>query len=223
MKNRIIENIDNNTLFIFVIIIVFVIYFFSFFDIKLNIIFGFIIAGLIVYYMYNDNLVVQNRNNELLDEKKKLIIPQPLKAIDYNEMVDFLFTIQDFHQYNQNAYEQMMMNIDYFFENYQNIIDDPEIAYLKYEMLFEQKINALNNLQSITYSLNPNTQYDKKLQNAIKRLDELLNVYIRKAYKIYANELYKKNIDERIIKKINDPDAYNSFENNDLFHFYVVV
>jgi hypothetical protein len=71
--------------------------------------------------------------------------------------------------------------------------------------------------------LNPNTQYDKKLQNAIKRLDELLNVYIRKAYKIYANELYKKNIDERIIKKINDPDAYNSFENNDLFHFYVVV
>jgi hypothetical protein len=126
-----------------------VIYFFSFFDIKLNIIFGFIIAGLIVYYMYNYNLVVQNRNNELLDEKKKLIIPQPLKAIDYNEMVDFLFTIQDFHQYNQNAYEQMMMNIDYFFENYQNIIDDPEIAYLKYEMLFEQKINALNNLQSI--------------------------------------------------------------------------
>ena len=223
MKNRIIENIDNTTLFIFIVTIFIVTYFFSFFDIKLNILFGLFVALLIVLYFYNDKVTINEREDELIKEKIKLIQPQPLKAIKYNEITDFLFTIQDFYQYNQNAYEQMIRHLDYFFEIYQNIIDNPSKSYLLYNMLFEQKILTLNNLQSIVYSLNPNHDYDKKLQNSIKKLDELCNVYIRRAYKIYAKELYKQNIDERIIKKINDPDAYNNFKNNDLFSFYVVV
>jgi len=222
MKNRVIENIDNNTLFIFVIIIILTTYFFSLFDITINIIFGFCLGLLVIYYLYNDKVTIDNRNNELIEKKKNLIQPKPLKAINYNQITDFLFTIQDFYKYNPIAYQLMIQYIDYFFETFENIIDDPSTVNLKYDMLISQKKSSINALHSIIYSLNPNDKYDQKLQNSMKRLDELLNVYIMKAHKIYEEELYKKGITHKIVKSLDSPDAYNNFDNNPLFNYDVV-
>lgn len=221
-NTRIIENINNNTLFIFIIIIIVIIYYFSQIDINLNIMFGFIVSMMVIYYLYNDNNVINKRNDELLKVKKSNIKPKLIQSIKYDNIVDFVFTIQDFYEYNPISYQLMISHIDYFFEIYETIKDNNDIVNLKYDMLISEKKNAINALHSIIFSLNPNTEYDFKLKNSMKKLDEILNIYISEAKNIYENELYKKNINHRIINSIDEPDAYNSYMNNKIFSYDII-
>jgi hypothetical protein len=219
---RIIENINNNTLFIFTIIIIVVVYYFSHFNINLNIIFGFVVSMMIIYYLYNDNNIIKKRNNELLNIKKSNIKPNLIQSIKYDNIVDFIFTIQDFYKYNPISYQLMISHIDYFFEIYETIQDNNESVYLKYDMLIAEKKNSINALHSIIFSLTPNTDYDNKLKNSMTKLDEILNIYIDNAKNIYENELYKKNITHKIISSIDDPEAYNSFLTNKSFSYDII-
>jgi hypothetical protein len=150
-NTRIIENIDNNTLFIFIVIIIVTMYYFSQFDININMLFGFIVSMLIVLYLYNDNYVVNKRNDELLKVKKSNIKPSLIQSVKYDNVVDFIFTIQDFYENNPIAYQLMVSHIDYFFEIYETIKDNNESVYLKYDMLINEKKNAINALHSIIF------------------------------------------------------------------------
>ena len=116
----------------------------------------------------------------------------------------------------------MISHIDYFFEIYETIKDNNESVYLKYDMLINEKKNAINALHSIIFSLTPNTEYNNKLKNSMTKLDEILNIYIVDAQNIYENELYKKNITHKVIKSIDEPDAYNAFINNKNFNYDIV-
>lgn len=221
-NTRIIENINNNTLFIFIIIIIVVVYYFSQFNINLNIVFGFVVGMIIIFYLYNDNMVINKRNDELLNIKKSNIKPKLIQSIKYDNVVDFLFTIQDFYEHNQISYQLMISHIDYFFEIYETIKDNNESVNLKYNMLISEKKNAINALHSIIFSLTPNTEYDNKLKNSMIKLDEILNIYIDDAKNIYENELYKNNITHKIIGSVDDPEAYNTFLTNKLFSYDIV-
>jgi len=221
-NTRIIENIDNNTLFIFIVIIIVTMYYFSQFDININMLFGFIVSMLIVLYLYNDNYIVNKRNDELLKVKKSNIKPSLIQSVKYDNVVDFIFTIQDFYENNPIAYQLMISHIDYFFEIYETIKDNNESVYLKYDMLINEKKNAINALHSIIFSLAPNTDYDNKLKNSMTKLDEILNIYIMDAQNIYENELYKKNITHKVIKSIDEPDAYNTIIDNKNFDYDIV-
>ena len=79
-NTRIIENIDNNTIFIFIIIIIMTMYYFSQFDININILLGFIISMIVIYYLYNDNIVINKRNSELLKVKKYIGYIEPVNC-----------------------------------------------------------------------------------------------------------------------------------------------
>lgn len=123
-----------------------------------------------------------------------MIIPFPNESLKYDNMVNFLFSIQDFYIYNPQAYEDMIEQIDYFFRLYEDIINNNQFAGEHYELLEGCKRNALNSLQSLVHTISPNKEIDDKLDNSLKILNILLQKYINDIKKINDIYIYENGI-----------------------------
>jgi len=211
-KSSILEKIDKKTIFWYLIIFSIILYIFSKFTIELNVIFGSIVGFILLSYLYNEHIVAQNKYNSMMDEKKKIIIPHPHEALKYENVVSFLFSIQDFYAYNPPAYEDMIEQIDYFFRLYEEINNDNSTAGKYYELLNNCRRQALNSLQSIIHNIPPNKELDDKLDNALNLLNILLQKYMNDVKKINDIYIYENGIKPNT-KIINTgPVSINTFE-----------
>lgn len=219
---KIIDKVDKVTLFWYIVIIIAILIMFSRMKIELNILVGLIISFGIIYVLYSDYSTVQNNTKELFEQKTKLIHPPPKESLKHDRMINFLFSIQDFYVHNPQAYEDMKEHIDYFFKLYNEATRNSQMAGNNYQLLQDQKHNALNSLQSILYRVPFHKQYDQKLQRSVVTLRQILDGYIYKVYEIYEEELYNTGYSSniRIIDKgpeghqhgtLKDP-YYESFE-----------
>jgi hypothetical protein len=215
---KIIDKVDKITLFWYIVIIIVVMVVFSRMKIGLNILVGIIISIMIIYVMYNDYSVVQNNAQELFNQKTKLIYPAPKETIKHDRMINFLFSIQDFYVHNPQAYEDMREHIDYFFKLNNEVMKNSEIAGSNYQLMQDQKHNALNSLQSILYRIPFHKEYDQKLQLSIVTLREILDGYISVVYQTYKEELYKTgySINTKTIEK--GPAGYQHGELTDPYY-----
>ena len=185
---KFIEKLDKKTLFWYIIIFFLVLYVISHYEIKLNILFGFIISSLLITYLYLNFTENKEKHDERINTEKSLIIPKSKELDKYEEIVDFLFSIQDFYTNNSLAYEDLIMYLDNFFISYREVMNNNEMAGINYSNMVDQKNNSLNTLQSIIFNMLPNNSRDKKLNDAVNKLDSLLNVYLKKVH--YINEKY---------------------------------
>lgn len=215
-NDRIINKIDKVTLFWYIVIIITIIFIFSKFDIKLNIVLGTLIAGVLILYLYNDYQIINKQTVELIADKEKLINPKPEKAFKYKRMVNYLFTIQDFFVYNPQVYEDFIENINRFFYVYEEIMVNNSSASSNYPILIDNKRGALNALQSITLILPPDVKYDIKLDTAVRELDVLLNFYLDEIKDIYNTQLYENGYDIKTKLLDNGPSPYNTY--NDKYY-----
>ena len=206
------NNIDNVTLFWYVVIFILIIFIFSNKNIGLNVVFGTIIAMIVIHTMYSDYTKTQLMIEEHNTTKKNLIVPNPIKSIKYEQIVNFLFSIQDLYDYNPQSYEDMIEHIDYFFNMYEEVLVNNRSAGYNYQLMNDQKKNILNSLQAIIYKMPINTEYDQKLENAVGTLRNILNGYLDKVNYFYKNDIYINgyNINTKIIHK--GPDGYDPSE-----------
>ena len=221
LKGNIASTIDNTTLFWYITIFIIILYVFSLLQLNLNNILGFIIGIIIILYLYNDYIRHKTDEITLLNEKKSLIVPSLTYSIDNKDIVNFLFSIQDYYTYNPSAYDEMVSYIDYFFLIYNNVQYDNKSSSIYYNMLIDQKRNALNALQSILFNIPRNVDYDKKLNNAQYMLNIILNKYCKNIKDIYDLYLYENGYDNKMITltSINGPVAKNIYD--DTIHSYV--
>ena len=217
-NEKIINKVDKVTLFWYIIIFIFVLLIFSNMNIGLNILVGMIVALGILFVLYNDYSTVQNNAKELFNQKVNLIYPHPKKTIEHNDLINFLFSIQDLYIYNPQAYEDMREHIDYILRLYGEVIDNKELAGSNYQLIQDQKNNALNSLQSILLKMPQNVEYDNKLKNATTILEKILNEYMNETYIIYERNLYENGYDTntRIIEI--GPTGYNDPKSKDVYH-----
>jgi hypothetical protein len=183
-------NIDNKTLFWYTIISIIIIYIFARINISLGIIYGTFIVIIILYYANKDYNFKQKQNDDIKINKKNLIIPNPNIAQNYIEIVNFLFSIQDFYVFNPLAYEKMINHLDNFFQYYNETINNKKLAGINYNLMLEQKRSALNSLQSLIITFCTDVNYMNKFNNSITVLEELLDVYMKKVEYMYKEYLY---------------------------------
>jgi hypothetical protein len=205
--------VDNKTLFAYIIIFILIIFSFSTINIELNIIFGTFIACILIYYLYGDYKKKQKEENKIKSVQESYLLPKPQIFEKYNNVIKFMFSIQDLYVYNPQAYEEITENLANFLRTFEEIQNNPKKSSINYTLMVNYKRNATNSLHSIIYNLPNDIQYTNKLNKAIVILQEILDNFLYKVEKIHNNYIYENgyNIETKIIK--NDQLPYNAFDN----------
>lgn len=195
-------------------------------------IFMYIVMYCIIYIYFNRNItptmiiytiimaiiVIYKRElNKNIEEKKGIIKPRTEYIEKDPDLVDYVFSIQEFYEYNPQAYIELLQSIEKFMSIYEYIQYDKTTAGVEYNSLKSQKYIATEALRSIIIKCPDNRKVIEKINKSIERLNEILNRYI---YEV--RELNKKNIEEEgfnnrtvIISKLNEP--YNETFSSKVF------
>lgn len=218
-----IDTIDNKHLFFYITFIIVVLLFFSRFDIKLNIVYGTLIGCIILFY-YNNSIEKEKENHTtMINNKIDLIKPTPKNTLKYEEMTNFLFSIQDFYIFNPQAYTLMVSILDIFFDYYEETQLDGSIAGQKYGDMRLCKRDALNALHSLIHTMPSNENITLKLNQSITQLDELLNVYLEKVERTHNLFVHENgyNVSTKLIDK--GLFAKNMYDDENNIHYYEFV
>ncbi len=134
-----------------------------------------------------------------------------------NEISKFLLKIQLFYFYNEEAYEEIVEELENFLILYRAINIDGSYGGKFYDLMQDKKSLILNNLRSINIKIPE--QYN--LKDALNDLEIILDTYLKKAERLYKNYIYKNGYDYQT--KIINPNemAYNKYvENVGSFSYY---
>lgn len=184
------ERAKANSLFIYFIVVITSIMYFRTLNIGLNTLLGLIVASIIIYIYYQNEVSDQTDKEALHQLKADNIYPSPKLISKYVDLTDFIFSIQDFYEYNPQAYENMIHALDTFLEIYEEVQIDSSLAGRHYDNADSQKSLILNNLHSIIISIPSSKLLIKKLDNSLQTLEELINNYLTVIYE--ANQNYIK-------------------------------
>lgn len=136
-----------------------------------------ILFALYFYYRYTER---ETEKNIILNRKKepfKNEIPSIINK--YDNIINFLYFISDFKQYNEQVYDDFLINLNDFFtlyEDYQVIPDNKKK--LIDDVIFDTKNKILDDLSSFIYSFNNSPILRQKLEKSIDMLNNILNEYI---------------------------------------------
>ena len=189
------EEIEGKYIFGYAIIFLFVMYYVSNLNINISIVFGFCLGLLTVWILYENKKKEMTKENKIFDEKIKLLRPFP--KTNNNTISNYLFSIQDFYEYNPQSYEDFVENIDNFFNRYYETKKDTSLAGVNWEIMIEQKRNIINSLQSIIYSIPSNKEYVNKLSTAVKKISLILDYYINDMKYMNDKYNYEKGINNK--------------------------
>jgi hypothetical protein len=140
------------------------------------------------------NIIKTNKINRLTDDKR---------------IVDIIFSIQSYYHYNQQAYEELIKNIELFLELYELIRIDHNRSNDLYFNMVDRKENILNIL--ITYRIRLPDDYN--ITDVINDMNNILDDYLKRVYDIHEN--YIKNNKINYTTKLYLLDDYNGYNIDD--------
>lgn len=216
-----IESFDNKKIFRNSVIIIIFIFLFLRLTIGLNIILGLILAVVTIFYLTEKENSTNQIESEQIENKIESIKPAPEKFAKDLDLIDFVFSVQDFYVFNPQAYEEFIENINAFKSVYSNIFNDSQFSHYYYQIADSKKNNALNAFHSLIFSLPNNKIYTEKFDRAHKRLETILNKYINELYDQCNHDLikYGHNVLRRPIN--NGPKEFNHYFDKDFtYQFY---
>jgi len=205
---------EKKIIFIYCIIFVIILAIFKRLDIGLNIIFGCVIVYIIINLLDHKQEKKIKENKELEELKTSMIQPKPILLHEYNDITNFLFSIQDYYKYNSEVYENIVDNLDNFFHLYQETYKLNELAGVNYKLMNNLKSDTINALHSLIYKLPEDIAYINKLNNSFEILNKILSKYLFNIYKINEKNILNKgyNINTIIINH-NEPNPYTTYDN----------
>jgi len=161
------------TIFIVIYVVLYIL------NVNLLLIVAFLVFGSYFYYKYlnrekEKDLILKNSHHV---EKYKNELPSVIDKHD--KIINFLFYISDFKQYNESVYASLLVNLNDFLtlvEDYKVI--HPNQHKLMEDVLFDTKSSILEGLGSFIYSFNNSPALRMKLDDSIKKLNIILLNYL---------------------------------------------
>ena len=187
---------------------------------------GLIIFIILFYYYYKNQpedskpVLYKDILTPSISNKKDKNEPSEFVEIGKNEnnhVSKFLLKIQLFYFYNEQAYEEIVEEIENFLVLYRSITINSSYGGKFYDLMQDKKSLILNNLRSINIKIP--SQYN--LKDALNDLEVILDSYLKKAEKLNKNYIYKNGYNYQT--KIINPNemAYNKYvENVGSFSYY---
>lgn len=208
--------INRNDLFKYIAIIIIFLAIFSRMNIGLNIVFGLFLASLLIYYLKSEK---QKKVDKIIDNndiKIKQIRPSSIIINKYPELVDFLFSIQEFYPYSPLNFEDIIDNLEDFLILYENSKIDPKHAGQYYELAEKKKSDIINALYATQCSIEVVVKkyYINKINDACEQIYFILSAYLDEIYTV--NEKYVGengfNNETKLNMKETDPKPGNYFD-----------
>lgn len=187
-------DINKEELFVYIIIIIIFLAVFCRLSIGLNIVLGLFLAIILIIYLQTKKNEESNITEEHKETKIKTIKPSTINHLKkYSELIDFLFSIQEFYSFNPPNYEDMVDSLEDFLIIYEEVMVDKQLAGINYSLAEQKRSDALNALHSIILRspVVRHKYYNDKLSLARERLDFILSAYLDNII-----EINKKNIVE---------------------------
>jgi len=175
------DNVDNRTLFYYIVLFIGIVYVFATIDVNLGFVFGIGLGCIAVGALWKDYIDKKKEDRDVLDMQDTLLLPNSDRIAKYDDIVQYLFSIQDFYVDNPQAYEEMVQNIDNFFMYYEEIMNtdnEKQYAGRNYNLMVIQKRGALNALHSVIFNASTDTHYTAKLNESIVVLNTILDEYL---------------------------------------------
>ena len=207
----IIDGINNEILFKYILVILFSIFFFKSKNIGLNVIFAIFIAVVFIAYNYDEINVKREIKEKQQETKQRNIQPTPQHFMDKDDLIDLLYSIQDFYHYNPQSFEELVDNLDSFFRLYTAIKRGSQFCDQYYQIAESKKDNSLNALHSLIFSIPNHKIVTDKFNRAHKRLETIMNYYINELYDVCKRDLLKNgyNVERREIN--TGPKEFNQY------------
>lgn len=169
---------------------------------------SFIFTTIIIYLYYNKLKLPEEIEEKKVEIKKQYLIPRT--TLNDTENIDFLFSVQEFYEYNPIAYQNFSRSLDNFYLVKKDILTKNSNIFQNWDLLEKYKKDALNNLNSIIFELPNNNDYEIKHAKKILELEEMLAKEQEKLYKIYKEEIKNRNWNSKEITI--GPKPYNNIE-----------
>lgn len=216
-----IDSFNNKELFRNIVIVLVFLFFFLKLSVGLNIILALALAVICILYLTEKETQADQVEHEQYKRKLETIKPAPIKITEDKDMIDFLFSIQDFYVFNPQSYEEVIDNLNAFKSLHENIFGDEELCNYYYQIADSKKNNALNSFHSLIFSLPNNKTFTEKFDRAHKRLETILNKHMNEIYDQCNYNLYKDGRDV-LKRQINKgPKEYNHYFDKDFtYQFY---
>lgn len=205
--------------FIYIVTFIVIIWFLLGRDIKLNLLVALLVASFIVSYLNDRSIRQADTQEDIKEIKLNAIKPKLNDNSEKNRsIIDFLFSIQDLYPYNPQQYEELIRNINQFYDKYELSFIDTKTSHINYGLMDQYKRDALNSLQSLVFSLPDDKKVRDKLNNSCVVLDNILTKDLDKVSYIIDEHIYKNgyNVDSKIIDYKHR--AFNEYD--DIFGNY---
>lgn len=211
---HILENVEQKHLFTYIVVIIVVAWMFHFYNVKLNIVFGTIVAMMLVALLYINNSHKQKDKEQLASDIVDAISPAPTHSIEFkhSDIVDFLYTIADYYPYNTVAYENLVDELDYFSIIYERVFTNIPMISQYYDILMTTKANILNTLHSFIYKIPVVEISHDRLKYSIKEADKILSSYIEIIHQKYKDYVYINGLTSTTKLIETGPKAYDYYE-----------
>ena len=213
---------DNEARFKYIGIIIGVMAMISNVKIGLNIVLGLVIAYALIRYNHDKNIHDTTSGSELFHKKAEQIIPE-IRFKKYPDIVDFIFSIQDFYNYNPEAFEETIANINSFIKLYEDSKIVTRFCENNYQIAESKVRNALNSIHSVTLSLNDQKEVFNKLTKAHKKLNIILKRYLKEMFQTCEDTKITDgyNVETKILD-FDGPKAHNLYnpEEGYTYEFY---
>lgn len=197
-----VERINRQYLFIYGVIFAAIMLYFRKKIIGLNVFLALGIASIVVWYIYEKNEVTLNLEERQMETKIQAITPHLKESKEYDDIIDFLFSIREFYEFNPKVYEELVDNLDNFFEIYNIINIGTEECDYYFTIAETKKQNAINAVHALIYESPPSVEINDKIVRAHKRLDSILLEYLNQLHDICEKDRMVRGWD--VTRKIRD-------------------
>ena len=181
-----------------------------------------LISSLIVIFLLNEKRrsTTITRMQEL-EMKLNSIFPKPKNFHIDSGIVELIYSINEFKNYNVLAFNKLIRTLDDFLDLTLDIEKNPDNGFSLYDNLQNMKDASLNLLQSIIYNTPSELIAENKLDNATESLHYILNFHLEQI-RLKTNEQYVKqgpNIKNKYIYSNKAPEGKDPYfnKNYDMF------
>jgi hypothetical protein len=203
-------SIDKNELFVYSFVFIIIVSFTSKFNVTLSTILGLVFGYFMVTQLVKSSKNSDDKQKEFVKKKFNHIRPKEEIIEKYDDVINFLFSIQGLYVYNPPTYEEMVNSIKNFFYVYEESIKIPELAHQNYVIAEMKFYYAINLLHSIIINADGNRRLDNKINRAFRVLYKILKKYLDEIELIIKKDIkyngYNVNtlvLDQSLIKPYN--------------------
>jgi hypothetical protein len=176
--SALIDDITKSEMFYYIVLLVGSIFIASFLNFGINVVFCICVIALVIYYKISKKNKNELFSHQLLDTKFNTLHKKPEIFRKHKEFIEFFYSINDFYPYSPDVFDAIIDNVASMLLLYEDVKLGVRNSKQNYNVAVNMKVNALNHLHNLIYSINPNHIVLKKLHVSMQVLNKLLTKYL---------------------------------------------